>query len=80
MNKRNKPNLDSVFVGFNLYILCVIIWLMQTGCATTYLDRKRSQILECVKDLRHNEFTAEDAERICRGVYEPQSLNSSSAN
>lgn len=44
--------------------------IMISGCATTGLERRRSEVIACVKDLRDGDPTATmDAFEVCRTLW-----------
>lgn len=47
----------------------IIMLLLFCGCQSTPLQHKRDKIVDCVKDLRGNDFSETEAFNICRQVY-----------
>lgn len=49
--------------------LVIISCLILTACATTPMEKRREDILNCVKDLKQNDSETLDAFEVCRQVY-----------
>lgn len=47
----------------------VIIGILLSGCASTPLEKKRKETIDCVKDLMGNDAETLDAFAVCRQVY-----------
>lgn len=66
-------NIDWNYLVF--LAACVWVVVAFTGCASTPMQVKRSDTLDCVKDFTDRDIDAEKAFEICRQVYKLKKIN-----
>lgn len=47
----------------------IIVSIVFSGCASSPLDKKRNNVLDCTKDLIATDASATEAFEVCRQVY-----------
>jgi hypothetical protein len=50
------------------HIIILFVFIL-SGCATTLVERRQYEVLDCVKDLRGTDAPTLEAFEVCRQVY-----------